>query len=233
MHDTRRTRAGLFGGFLAVACLSLMLVSVCQAADPFRPYSREGRGEFFVGGQIITADDANYTTINGPVSVSMDTAGLGGFGLGYHFDDNFCMRAEFMFGGTNFNTSGPGVAITPYNYGISRSALISTGRFNLDWNLLRQRLTPFITAGLGYQYISVDMPFAPGQAGYWAYPGYGYYYQTYDETDFSWNVGGGIRYDVNNEFFLRAEADYNGLQYSGASSTTSQLRATLGFGFMY
>jgi opacity protein-like surface antigen len=231
MHDIRRTRTGLVGGSLAAACLTLMLVSVCQAADPFRPYSREGRGEFFVGGQIITADNTNYNTINGPVSVSMDTAGLGGFGLGYHFDDYFCARAEFMFGGTTFHASGPGVAITPYSFGISNSALISTGRFNLDWNILKQRLTPFVTAGIGYQYISVDMPFAPVQGGYW-YPGYGYY-QTYDETDFSWNVGGGIRYDVNNRFFLRAEADYNGLQYSGANSTTSQLRATLGLGFMY
>jgi opacity protein-like surface antigen len=209
---------------LLAAGLLLALVTASQAAQPF---SREGRWDFFMGGQVMTSGDIHYN--NGDI-VKVDTGGLGGFGFGYHVNDYLCLRGEFMFGGTTWNIPGR-------NSNLSLDAFLSTGRFNVDWNILRERFTPYLTAGIGYQFNSVELSYLPPVLecyyDFWGYEYCTYDYPNYDETDFTWNVGGGIRYDVNNRIFLRAEAVYSGLSYSSSTSPTAQFIGTFGFGFSY
>ena len=39
--------------------------------------------------------------------------------------------------------------------------LHQTGRFNLDYNIINRRITPFVTAGIGYQYLEADLENLP------------------------------------------------------------------------
>ncbi len=213
---------------LAGLVLNVVLVSTSLA----QPYSREGHWEFFLGGQVISSQDITFNDALGTVTTKMDTAGLGGFGLGYHLTDNIALRGDFMFGGTTFYSTGPDIAGR-----LAQDAFIQTASFNLDWNILKQRFTPFLTAGIGYQYFSVELVNAPPVETCWWDPWWGWVCgfekPTHNETDFTWNVGGGLRWDMNNRFFLKALVDANWLQFSGAQGITTQIRGTFGVGVTY
>ena len=38
----------------------------------------------------------------------------------------------------------------------TQTAFLQTGRLNLDYNMINRRLTPVLTAGIGYQYLEID-----------------------------------------------------------------------------
>jgi opacity protein-like surface antigen len=109
------------------------------------------------------------------------------------------------------------------------TAFLQTGRLNLDYNMINRRLTPVLTAGIGYQYFGTDN-------GYTAVGPYGgfvslnnYYY----ETDFTWNVGAGIRWNVTDQFFIKVMGGAQWLQYSGANNITTQIEGFFVLGWMF
>jgi len=66
---------------------------------------------------------------------------------------------------------------------------------------------------------------------------YGWYYTTassyYYETDFTWNVGGGFRWNVTDQFFIKVMGGAQWLQYSGANGISTQIEGFFALGWMF
>ena len=85
-------------------------------------------------------------------------------------------------------------------------------RFKGTFNLMEGPFTPFLEAGLGWSYFDSNVIDGPPQTGCWWHPWYGYicenFYDTYDDTLFSYGVGVGLRYEFSGGTFLKASYNY-------------------------
>ncbi|MCX6921947.1 MAG: outer membrane beta-barrel protein [Verrucomicrobia bacterium] len=213
----------------SIALGASLLSSRAQIPWATEEFSRKQKVEVYGIGQYLHSDD---TTFNGPygenVTMKIDDTGLGGVGVAYHINDYLSIRSDFLFGQATMHAQGSdGTEVTP-----SQTALLQTGRVNLDYNVINRRLTPVLTAGIGYQYLEID-----SQETYYVqgYHGSGYVTQNsyYHETDFTWNVGAGFRWNVTDQLFIKLMGGAQWLQYSGANNISTQIEGFFVIGWMF
>ena len=218
--------------YVIVCGLALGASVFCtQAQIPWatEPLSRMNKVEVYGLGQYLHQEDTHFSDPNlGNVTMKMDDTGLGGVGTAYHFSDYFSVRADFMFGEATLHTQGSdGMDVAP-----AQTAFLQTGRINLDYNIINRRLTPILSAGIGYQYLQIDQDYT-----YAVHGTHGTHYVTessyYYETDFTWNVGVGVRWNVTDQFFIKAMVGPQWLQYSGANNITTQFEGFFVIGWMF
>jgi opacity protein-like surface antigen len=212
-----------------------LLPSVAQIPWVTEPFSRQQKTEVYGIGQYLHSDDINFNGPTGEVKTKMDDTGLGGFGFAWHFSDFFSIHTDFMFGSATFSGEAP-FAVGPGTRHFSQDAFIQTGRFNVDYNIINRRLTPYLTAGIGYQYLDVELENTYGTTCWWD-PWYGYvcysgHYHAW-ETDFTWNAGAGIRWNITDNLFVKAEGGATWLEYSSAHGITTQIEARFAIGWTF
>jgi opacity protein-like surface antigen len=82
--------------------------------------------------------------------------------------------------------------------------------FDGTYNFLTGPLTPFVSAGLGWSSVDTNIATGPPDVGCWWNPWYGYIctstQDTKTESGFAYEVGLGLRYDINE--FLVADGLY-------------------------
>ena len=208
-------------GTILTAGLLLPLVATGLRAEynPFRTDThgdalRAGRFETYLVGQYWSAGDSTLHGVTlpttpppdqvfetGDLTMQFDDAFVWGFGLGYNLNSHFTVRGEFSFG-------EPDYAITFNNLEGRGEAFMHAGKFNLDYNIVRGPLTPFATAGIGYLIIDSGIPSGPTEFWCWYDYWWGYVCEgstpTYTETWFTGNAAAGVRWDVNELFFMKA-----------------------------
>lgn len=181
-------------------------------------FSRQSKAEVYGIGQYLHQSDAKFSGPTGTTRLSLEDTGLGGVGVAFHFNDFLAVHGDFMLGPATFKVTEPN--FPPYELG--HDGYLQTGHFNLDYNIINRRLTPFITAGIGYQYWSVDY-------GHDYYYYYGHYHY-YSETDFTWNVGGGIRWNITDHLFIKLTGGAQWVLYSDADNIPTQIEAFFAIG---
>ena len=170
----RRIRTSICLGVLALTAAS----SLCQADSDLwtGEYSRKAKWEVYAGGQYLAGDTANFSDTGS--LLKLDDAFTGGVGFGYHFLDYLSIDVE-LFGGPLRLTARDVFSST---IRIDDATLFG-GNVNLNYNVLKRRFTPVITAGLGFRnYSARDL----------------------NETDPAANVGAGLRWDITDRFFIKA-----------------------------
>ena len=214
---------------ILVAGVLLPLGAATSASAQYNPFRtdtygdalRAGRFEFYLLGQYWRAEDSTMHNITletapppnqvletGDLVMSFDESFGWGFGLGYHLNSHFTVRGEFSFGTPDYTLTFNGLTG-------KGEAFISSGKFNLDYNIIRGPVTPFVSAGLGYFYIDSGVP--SGSTQYWCWWDYwwGYvcegYTPTHTATWFTVNALAGVRWDINERVFLRVSAGANWL----------------------
>ncbi len=206
--------------------------AVAQIPWATEEFDRRGKVEVYGLGQYLHSDDITFEGPVGDVKMKMNDTGLGGVGIGFHFSDYFSLRGDFMFGNATFSGDVP--AATGGLVNITHDAFIQTGRLNLDYNIINRRLTPFLTAGIGYQYLETDMGDLPPPGGAYWDPWFGWDYYGNPphawQTDFTWNVGGGVRWNITDIWFVKAMVGANWLQYEHSRGITTQLEAIFSVG---
>jgi opacity protein-like surface antigen len=214
---------------------STLLPAMAQIPWATEPLSRMGRTEIYGIGQYLHSDDINFNGPSGTVKTKMDDTGLGGFGIAFHFNDFLSIRSDFMFGNATFRTDVP--LETGGTVGFKQDAFISTGRVNLDYNIINRRLTPVVSAGIGYQYLETELENAPPVNTCWWDPWWGWIcYSGHPhawETDFTWNVAAGVRWNITDNLIVKAMAGANWLEYSGASGITTQIEGIFSIGWSF
>lgn len=161
---------------------SLMAATAVSAADPLGDYSRANRWEVYAQGFYLTG--GNDTDFGG-LSLEFDSGFGGGVGFGYNLSDHWNLNTEIGGGTTDFDASGFGGTATG-------DATLFVWNVNVDYNILKKRLTPFVTAGVGLLHMDGDAS-GPG-------PLLGV---DISQTGASWNVGGGLRWDISDRVFAK------------------------------
>jgi len=209
-------------GVAATVLVAPLLVFNTTAHAQYNPFrtdtygdaTRAGKMEFYMIGQYWTADDStlenvtldlgippNQVTETGDLIMSFDDEFMWGFGVGYNLNSHFTVRGEFTFGTPDYSIE--------FNAVSGRAeAFTHAGKFNLDYNIIRGPVTPFVSAGIGYFFIDSGIPSGP--TDYWCWWDYWWGYvcagdtPTHTSTWFSANAAAGIRWDVNESFFVKA-----------------------------
>ena len=157
-------------------CIFLTATSSISIAQD---WSRKGKGELYIFGQYMGGDTTTAKVFGEKFSIKLDDTIAGGLGYGFNFNDHFNLNFDLFYGQAD-------VKGNPFGERVSGDTNLIGFDMNADLNVLKNRLTPLITAGIGY--IRFDGDFEGND---------------FDETDFSYNVGGGIRWDVTDHLLLK------------------------------
>jgi opacity protein-like surface antigen len=163
---------------------------------------REGRWESTLGVYLTGPETAEGTNAS---SVDIDTGFGVGFGAAYNFTQHLAIRFDGAWSRADYDavldTDAEGLV------DINHRLTAFTGQINGVWNIFDAALTPYLQAGFGWTYIDSNVSDGSPVTGCWWDPWWGYicsnFYETYDETNFSWNAGAGLRYEFNSSMFLR------------------------------
>lgn len=121
-----------------------------------------------------------------PLEAEIEDTFIGGAGFGYNFNDHVNINADIWFGPSD-------IRITFENDEIANINLSLWGMdFNIDYNILKKRITPLITGGIGFIYL--------------------YEYGNKDtfnlindsETSLSYNLGAGLRWNISRDVAIKA-----------------------------
>lgn len=163
--------------FVFVVVLNLaVFISAGNAQD----WSRGGKSEIFAFGQYMRGDETVGDVFDIDIKMELDDTIAGGIGYGYNFNDHFNLNMDIFYGKSEIKANA-----------LDESLKADTDMlgfdFNVDVNFLKNRITPMITGGFGWITFKGDVEGID-----------------FDETDFSYNVGGGIRWDISDHFLIKA-----------------------------
>ena len=169
-------------------------------------WRRKGSWDLFGSAQYLLGDRVDFSKFG--VRVDIDDTAMFGFSAGYHITDHWAVSFDILGGQTDFNSSGMQLAL-------SDSAFVIGSNVNLEYNFLRGRISPLLRAGVGsYNFSELDL-----------YAGV-----THAETDFAWNVGGGLCWNVTDHFVLKLIGGAAWTNLKDSSSTAQFGFVTLGIG---
>jgi len=166
---------------ITILCLLVFTVTagVCSAQE----WSRKGKTELFGTVQMLGSDEVDYSFPDElPVTFDLDSAYIYGIGLGYNMTDHWNINTDLLFGSADADVkvSGAKVETDDMDYIL--------WDINLDYNIWKRRFTPLVTCGIGFMDFSIDTTSSAGKV---------------NETDFSYNLGFGARWDVKDNLLLK------------------------------
>lgn len=143
-------------------------------------------------------------------------------GLGYDLSDRLQVGANFTYDQRNYEANLAGDE--PGETFPIRGSLDSMGvMFDLTYYFMTGRFTPFITTGIGWNFVDTDIPTSPPQVGCWWNPWYGYICEGFQETKsvdgFAYQAGAGLRYIVNPTISVSGSYRMNWLDFPKAQGT--------------
>jgi len=166
-----------------------MTASLCRAQE----WSRKGKTELFATVQRMGSEEIEYSypdklplNINNqipfPVRLEMDSTNIYGFGFGYNLSDHWNINTDLLFGSadTDVKIIDTTVDTPDMDYIL--------WDINIDYNILKSRFTPLVTAGIGLMNFSIDTTTDAGNV---------------HESNISTNLGAGIRWDVEDNLLLK------------------------------
>jgi hypothetical protein len=197
---------------ISAACLIVAIVGVAvlttdadaQAYMTSRPGGRAGSWDFFMP---LTFSPSWTIDGQGGSKADFDATWGFGFGFGYNLSDHFQMNGLFSWSARNY-TATLVDANTGQTTRYGNTAYSSTFSLNGIFYLLPGDITPFVSGGVGLTYTDTSIPtgFGGGTTCWWD-PWYGYVcsnsYPTKTETDVSYSLGIGVRFDLNRQFSLQ------------------------------
>lgn len=163
--------------FTIIIVLSLLVFVMASSVSSAQEYSRQGQGEFFGILQTLNGGEATASDR----WVEFDDTIAYGIGIGGNITDHWNVSMDFLFGSTDLVPGGPAATAT------DGDTNLWLWDINVDYNILNQRLTPVVTGGIGLLGVSGD--FNNGA--------------DFSESNFSYNLGAGGRYDVTDQIFVK------------------------------
>ena len=170
--------------FVVVAMIGL-IASPTAAQDkpaflsPSEEISRAGKIELFAIARYNTGD--SEATPSGAAILDFDGGFGGGIGLGGNLTDHLNLNFEAIFESGDFTFAGGNPPSSDPN--------MFSLMVNLDYNVLKTRLTPVITGGVGVWDLSGSWP--------------GSSTVRLKEEHFAYNYGVGVRWDMTPKHFLK------------------------------
>jgi opacity protein-like surface antigen len=192
----------------------------------YSQYSRSGRFDLYFDYKNLNSANIELHAPIGNIPLTMDNTNMYGFGFGADFY-TFGLHFDSLFGRSNLHGGGPAD-------GTERRIFISHNTLDFTWFILGGPFTPFISGGVGWQYLEANLNLQPGVPVYedpWWGPVYGRgYYPVYRESDFMWTGSAGVRWDITPYLFIKATADSTWPYFRNTSGPTRQMRYGVSLG---
>jgi opacity protein-like surface antigen len=162
-----------------------------------------------------TSGDAGQLKSLPNIHFDLDKLWTFGGGGAYFFTDQLSALLDLQFGYSNLHLSQ---GLTPGGATYTQSVDAFNGRLNLEFTPFTTRISPVLSAGIGFNNFSTAIPGAPPQV--YCAPGFVYWWcgtgvPSYSQTAFSWNAGIGGRLDVTPNFFVKLMYSSTWADYSG------------------
>lgn len=195
----------LLGSLLAAATMS----TTHAGLSLFEEFSRKSRVELYGFGEYLTGWEKT-TFLNQGGSLEFDSAFGGGIGTGFSLGDCLDLNTDFSLARLDVTGRVPGASVTG-------DSTLLRWNVNLDYNILKRRFTPLITGGAGIMHFN-------GEFGRGA---------EFSETDFTWRVGAGARWDITDHLFAKAiyRVNWVSLEDSDHSTMFHSVALMLGYAF--
>ncbi len=201
---------------IIIAFILLLASIISSTASWAQDWTRKGKAEAFGFLQIMDGEENEWFPT---VDVEIDQTTVGGVGAGYNFNPYLNLNLSFWFGTIDME-SNP----NPIFFGLGSpspaqgDADIQALDLNLDWNMLESRFTPILTFGIGF--ISFDGDWGTSRS-------------EFSETEFSFNFGGGFRWDITDHFFIKSIVKLTETELDYVDERISLASISLNLGFMF
>ena len=178
---------------------------------------REGAFELYLSPKYIDSKTLNG---QGGSQVDLNDTWGWGFGFGYNMDEHWAFNFDIAWSSPSYDatTVDNSNAKSNYSSNLDTSSTIFTGIYNFS----QKRFSPFVSGSFGWVFLDSNIPSGPPQNTCWWDYYWGYVCSTYlptkTETDFTYGLGVGVRFDMTKDFFLRAAYDKNWIDFDQASS---------------
>jgi opacity protein-like surface antigen len=200
---------------------SMLVVPSVSAQLQFQESGRTGT--FEVGGlvQWLSGEtvDGRYRGRDGDLELE-DLIG-GGINFGYHINEHLNINTDFLYSNADVNFFSPGAA------SLHDDGSLFLWTVNLDYYIFPTSFTPYLTGGLGL--LGLDNWYEDD----WSccFPPEREIHLS--ETDFLWNVGGGLRWEATENIVLKLGYRLYGteLEYAGEHMFMHSVLLTVGYHF--
>jgi hypothetical protein len=189
--------------------LALLAASTSVHAQRFnRKVDSEGlRNKNWEVSLAVSSQSGLDLANDGGSSIDVDSAIGWGFTLGYNLTNKWNFQYRFTLVKPDYlAVIVPGEmpdAPQVVDYTLSRYS----NQLNATYHFFEGSFTPFLQLGAGWSKVDSNVPSSPPTTGCWWDPWWGYIcdttWNTYDTSEFTWNAGLGVRWDINGALFLR------------------------------
>ena len=199
--------------FLYVGFYLFLFIAMTSSLGNAQTFTRANKSEFYGVFHQMGGDKTIGSESGVAVGIEVADFTVFGFGCGYSMNENINIGLNLFFGSTDFIYDASG-----YGNSISGSADTSvTGyEINLDYNILKNRITPMVTGGIGFFSFSGDI----GST-------------SFSETDFSYNIGFGIRWDATDHFLIKGLYKMNWTTLEDTDEKISLNGLSVALGYMF
>jgi opacity protein-like surface antigen len=157
-------------------------------------------------------------------------------GLGYEVTEHLEVGANFTYEERDYEASLAGDS--PGETFQVEGDLESMGvMFDLSYYFLTGRFRPFLSAGVGWNFVDTNIPTTPPQVGCWWNPWFGYICEDFQETKnvdgLAYQAGAGVRYQINPAVSLSGSYRMNWVDFPKADGTPTfdAIQLILNWGF--
>ena len=217
-------KATLLSGLFGV----LALCAATASAD------RTDKYEFTLQIPYAYGDDIDF---GGGANVDVNSDAGFGFTMGYNYSEQLNLHGNFTWNSVSYDATR--VLDDGDNTEEKFGGVLDTFSASVagDYYFIDGPFTPFVNASLGWTYIDSNVASGrPESLCYWD-PWWGYicdYYQpTYNSDSWSYGLGAGVRFDMNDHYFIRAGYYERWIDIDEAKGSPSTGILSLEFGFMY
>jgi len=166
-------------------------------------------------------------------AIDIDSSLGFGFGFGWNWTEKWNLSYRFSLNKPDYSATivpeDPDEPAQTINYKMSKYS----HQFNVTYNFLQGPITPFVQAGVGWTKLDSNIISRPPTTGCWWDPWWGYIcattWDTFKTSQFTYNVGLGVRWDINGAIFLRGAWNRQFISLSNGSLDVDTITVESGF----
>jgi len=194
---------------LLLLLLAFSSTVLAQYDNPRKKPSAAGsRDTRFETSVILAYQTGLSETSEGGSSLDIDTTMGWGVSFGWNWTAKWNLSYRFLSTNPNYIAvivpEDPDILPVPIDYKLSKLS----HQLNVTYNFSEKAFTPFVIGGLGWTKVDSNVPTGGRDVGCWWDPWWGYIcfadWKTFDTTEFTYNLGVGVRWDINNAIYTRA-----------------------------
>lgn len=192
-----------------IILLVLLMVSTSVHAQRFnKPKVRDNHRDRTWEVSLVTQYQNSLSAQSeGGSSLDIDSSLGWGLGIGWNWTEKLNLSWRLSLNKPDYTAiivpEDPETGITGFSYKMSRFS----NQFDITYHFFQGHFTPFVQAGVGWTKLDSNIPNQPPTVGCWWDPWWGYIcyedWSTYKTSKFTYNLGLGLRWDINDGVFVR------------------------------